>query len=296
MQRRRAIALALGGVASLSLIAGCALPPECTPRMTADQCAQAVGQAAAEKVARSAAEEAQRIADEAVAAGKRKAEEIQKDPWSYVPKVGGLGSSLTFNGAPVPLDRVTWFNWYGATALAHGELRDAYGELQGLHSGVDFLVPIGTPIVSRVTIPGTVLSVDNEQYGYKAGPSNVLVDHGTYLVLYGHTQRGSTPKIDTTINPGDPVASSGSNEAGVAHLHLEVIERYADWTKPAPGQKATRKPGDIRINPVPLFSAELRKQIDDPKVPKGALFYPPEHEWGKPEKQPRITPGGKSFW
>ena len=321
MRRRQAIRLALGSVSvtGLAFLAGCdarTLPPECNPRMTSQECGQAVAQAAAERAAKQAADEAQRQAEGAVAEGRRRLDEFWSDLWKSAPKPtekapvlipkGGPTASFAIVAQPVPIDRVTWFNWFGATEYAWADhLKDEknreYEALQGLHSGLDFLVPLETPIVNCVNQTGRVISVSNSPLDYKADPHNVLVKYDEYLVLYGHTSPNRLPAVGSEIRPGERVASSGTNTRpedgpGTPHLHLEVIPIDDDWRKLPADQQARRKPGNNRINPLPFFSAELQKQLMAVSLKKDRMHYPSEHQWGKPEVQPTITPGGKSFW
>jgi hypothetical protein len=192
-----------------------------------------------------------------------------------------------FEELPVPLNQVTWIQWYGNTEFAYGN-RELYRELQGLHSGLDFCVPTGTPIVSTVNQTGEVISLDGKPYDYKAGPGSILIDYGDFIVLYGHTS-GSDVKLGDDIEPGQIVGYTGS-DGTTEHLHMEVILKDATWEQLPLDKKASTRPGSVRTNPVPFLSPELRKVLDD--KPSGEFHPTDDGRWLTPDDQPDITPGG----
>lgn len=327
MQRRRAVTMIVCTVsaASFALLAGCqqALPPECTPRMTKEECAEAVAWAAGERAAKAAAEEAERVGkaameeaqrqgERAVASGRSWLEERWNDLWKPAEKPSAQGppqkgpavvpkaeapTALQIVRQPVPFEKVTWFNPYGATTLAHGKLRGAYGELQGFHSGLDFLVEPETPITSCVNLTGKVISVSNEPFPYKTGPHNVVVRYDHHLVLYGHVSANERPSVGDMIGPGDRVGKSGEDDWGVKHLHLEILLIAPDVTNLPCKPPADSRPAIVRTNPLPFFSPALRQQLDTAMLDKRDTMYLPEdHEWHSPDNQPNIVPGCPSLW
>lgn len=115
-------------------------------------------------------------------------------------------------------------NNYSYLTYARGE--DYYHNLQGLHNGLDFVMPEGTPLCSVDW--GVVVHVSRreEDNPYGAGPYSILIRYGRYVALYGHLQ-GLTPATHVFVKTGDLVApgqliglSGISNNA--PHLHFEM--------------------------------------------------------------------------
>jgi hypothetical protein len=124
------------------------------------------------------------------------------DPVGAAPVFAG---TFQFIEAPVSMSNVSDTNWYGNINFAQEDGKGFYDALQGFHSGVDFLIDRdrdglldeGEPIRSTVNRTGKVISINNVQppgYYWGAGPGNVAVDYGDYIVLYGHTLK--TPPVD----------------------------------------------------------------------------------------------------
>lgn len=91
-------------------------------------------------------------------------------------------------------------------------------EANGLHKGVDFAVPEGTPVYAAGK--GTVLNADDDSNGYGIC---VIIDHGGDLAtLYAHLSKALVNEGDE-IGAGDLIGYSGKtgNVYG-AHLHFEV--------------------------------------------------------------------------
>jgi len=197
---------------------------------------------------------------------------------------------MVFKESPVPWDRVGSINWYGNTQYAYDNRDKLYSALQGLHSGIDFGVPKGTPIKNTFDCPGKVIAVDGKPYNYGANqPGSIVVDYGDYLVLYGHTSR-SDVKIGDIVKPGDPIGTTGVSN-GYAHLHLEVIKKHPDWDSLPPEKQTGRRPGDDRTNPIPFLDPELRKQLEKKQWD---TFHPnPGAKWMSPDDQPDIHPGDR---
>ncbi len=166
-------------------------------RLTAAQAEQATLQATLEAQARGAsAAEAARAAA-AAAAGR-----------AYTPTVGGTGF-------PTP--------------AASGPITSPYGTrfhpillVWKLHSGTDFGVPCGTPVVAAAD--GTVISA-----GWGGGYGNrVLIDHGIVsgvdlVTTYNHLT--SVVVTGGTVKRGQLIAYSGTTGYSTGcHLHFETLE------------------------------------------------------------------------
>jgi hypothetical protein len=95
-------------------------------------------------------------------------------------------------------------------------------------------------------------------------------------------------------NFGDIIAYSGSDDqkpTPLPHLHLEVIEKTEK--KPC----ADSRPGCIRTNPVPFFSASLHKEVEGKKQEGPSNFYqwPKCDQWLSEFDQPDITPAAPLY-
>jgi murein DD-endopeptidase MepM/ murein hydrolase activator NlpD len=129
---------------------------------------------------------------------------------------------LPFAAPPGPS---TWLlgGLYGNTTGAYrfGDLWYKAG--QGLHFGLDFVVPCGTPIVSIGD--GEVVQADWTARG--AGPHNLIVRHPDQgvTVLYGHLHERPNLVPGQKVHRGEVVAKSGDPDLTCdsrPHLHLEV--------------------------------------------------------------------------
>src|SRR5690606_24729918 len=90
---------------------------------------------------------------------------------------------------------------YGNTTGAYRFGDQWYSAGQGLHFGLDFSAPCGSPLVA--VADGTVAFVDNLNFG--SAPHNVILRHEVLGLtsLYGHLQSRSTLVEGTTISQGD---------------------------------------------------------------------------------------------
>jgi len=130
--------------------------------------------------------------------------------------------TLPFTEAPGP---ESWLvgQFYGNTVDAFTYRRQWYGAGQGIHFGLDFFAPCGTPIVAAAD--GMVHAVDAPSFG--AGPHNVVLTHPGigFSTVYGHMNETSLLIEGQPINRGDLVGTVGDPD-GVCtsrpHLHFEV--------------------------------------------------------------------------
>ena len=112
---------------------------------------------------------------------------------------------------------------YGNTTGAYRFGDQWYSAGQGLHFGLDFSAPCGSPLVA--VADGTVAFVDNLNFG--SAPHNVILRHEALGLtsLYGHLQSRSTLVEGTAISQGDFVGYSGDPDSTCIsrpHLHLEI--------------------------------------------------------------------------
>lgn len=151
--------------------------------------------------------------------------------------VDGPPFSLPFADPPGPN---TWLyqQHYGNTTQAfnYGDVWYEFG--QGLHFGLDLIVPCDTPVLAIAD--GVVTYVDGPGFG--AEPHNLVLDHpGTgYVSLYGHLREQPRLVRGDTVRRGQQIGISGDPDGSCEsrpHLHLEI--RSTDY--------------QIAYNPLPFF-------------------------------------------
>jgi len=116
------------------------------------------------------------------------------------------------------------------------------------HAGVDFTMPIGTPLYAPTS--GTVVYLRDNIANYPPGPTpshkdddtenggygNIMivkmdspVDGGTYWECHHLSPNTAKFKINDHVNQGDLIALSGSNGASTGpHLHFEVDTQFCN--------------------------------------------------------------------
>jgi murein DD-endopeptidase MepM/ murein hydrolase activator NlpD len=113
---------------------------------------------------------------------------------------------------------------YGNTSGAYNQRDTMYRLGQGVHFGIDFSTPCGTPVVAIGD--GVVDAVDGP---YGSAPHNVMINHPNgYSSLYGHLKERSTLRAGQTVVAGQPVGLSGDPYEtcrSAPHLHLEIRDR-----------------------------------------------------------------------
>ncbi len=151
--------------------------------------------------------------------------------------VDGPPFSLPLADPPGPN---TWLyeQAYGNTTSAfnYGDVWYEFG--QGLHFGVDFETPCGTPV--RAIADGVVAYVDAAGFG--AEPHSLVLTHpGTgYVSLYGHLLKTPTYVRGDSVRRGEVIGISGDPDGSCGsrpHLHLEI--RSQDY--------------QLAYNPLPFF-------------------------------------------
>ncbi len=143
-----------------------------------------------------------------------------------------------FAGSPGP---GSWFvaQWYGNTVWSH---QHPYLSGQGMHFGIDFNAPCGTPVL--VIGDGVVFAVDGP---YGSAPHNVVIQHPNGLFsLYGHLLERAPLAVGQPVRAGQPIARSGDPTEACdldPHLHLEVRRNAMRET----------------VNPVPLMAVDWHR-------------------------------------
>lgn len=105
----------------------------------------------------------------------------------------------------------------GWVSSGFGFRDDPFTDRQTFHRGLDFSLPVGTPV--RATAAGMVMAVEQQRGFGKV----VKVDHGNGVVtLYAHLDKALVKKGDR-VERGDTIALSGSSgRSSAPHLHYEV--------------------------------------------------------------------------
>jgi murein DD-endopeptidase MepM/ murein hydrolase activator NlpD len=105
----------------------------------------------------------------------------------------------------------------GWLSSRYGKRRDPFTGRQAFHRGLDFSLPVGTPV--RVTASGRVAVVEKQRGLGRL----VKVDHGNGLMtVYAHLQEALV-KEGQEIARGEIIARSGNSGRSTApHLHYEV--------------------------------------------------------------------------
>jgi murein DD-endopeptidase MepM/ murein hydrolase activator NlpD len=166
------------------------------------------------------------------------------DALSATQPVFGL---LPIEGQP----RISQF--YGYTRFAAGNGRHFYTQTQGQHSGIDFAVNVGTPLVAIDY--GVVVWAGFNQGGltFGAGPRSIIVRYGAIYALYGHTSSESVRR-GQAVEPGQVIGHSGFPSAPHLHFELRPVPERVHGDR-NPGQNPVN-PG-FAVNPIDYFSPDL---------------------------------------
>lgn len=104
----------------------------------------------------------------------------------------------------------------------------------GNHKGIDFAVPVGTPIYAMSDGVVNVCGWENysnpkQGFGLRIRQQVVLDDGQTMTLVYGHLSKISTAPGNQVIK-GDLIAHSGnSGHTTGPHLHVELVDSKAQY-------------------------------------------------------------------
>ncbi len=150
---------------------------------------------------------------------------------------------------------------YGYTRFAAGAGRRFYGATQGRHSGIDFAVPTGTPLLAIDYGVVVWAGPNSNGISFGAGPRSIIVRYGSIYALYGHTLSESVRR-GQAVCPGQEIGRSGYPSA--PHLHFELRPVPASMLNNHDPEQRPVNPG-FAVNPLDYFSADLmgyfRKQL-----------------------------------
>lgn len=105
----------------------------------------------------------------------------------------------------------------GINAAYNAKDADLWGSTNGNHTGMDYNVPVGTPV--KAAMDGVVSQVDiNADYG-----TSIMIDHANGMQsIYAHLS-GKNVKVGDQVKRGQNIGKSGeSGNASGPHLHFEV--------------------------------------------------------------------------
>ncbi len=168
---------------------------------------------------------------------------------------------------------------YGNTVGAFRNADRWYGAGQGLHFGLDFGMPCGTPLVAVAA--GQVMFVDNLNFGSR--PHNVIIQHPQLGLssLYGHLLEKSELVEGAWVTQGQFIGYSGDPDETCQsrpHLHYEL--RSIGYR--------------TAINPVPYIDANWHSLASI-----GSFSYPifeqdlnNARQWLNIDSQPDVAFGG----
>lgn len=105
----------------------------------------------------------------------------------------------------------------GWLSSSYGYRKDPFTGKSRFHRGLDFSVPVGTPV--RATADGVVLQIKHE----RGMGRMVRLDHGNHLTTtYAHLSDW-TVKVGQRVRRGETIGHSGNTGRSTApHLHYEV--------------------------------------------------------------------------
>jgi murein DD-endopeptidase MepM/ murein hydrolase activator NlpD len=149
---------------------------------------------------------------------------------------------------------------YGYTKFAKSHATQFYSQTQGRHSGMDFMVPVGTQLLSigyGLVVGAGVPSTPDAPFG-GCKPFVILVRYGTVYAVYGHCSQVKVQR-GQLVRPGDVLGLSG--EFNGPHLHFELRPVPANVLGNRDLGQAAVNPS-IALNPMPFFSAELNAYFD----------------------------------
>ncbi|HLF25861.1 MAG TPA: M23 family metallopeptidase [Anaerolineae bacterium] len=183
---------------------------------------------------------------------------------------------LPVAGPPGP-DAWYFGQTYGNTVGAFFQRDTTYRAGQGLHFGLDFAMPCGTPVVAIGD--GTVAKVDAPEHGSRPHNLLLLLDAG-YVALYGHLFERPALQVGQRVVQGDVVGLSGDSFAtchSAPHLHLEIRStNYAIAYNPIDVIEADWD----SLALIGAFSRGFERDLDNPR------------QWQQLDDQPDTAFGG----
>lgn len=143
---------------------------------------------------------------------------------------------------------------YGYTRWAVGDGKKFYESTQGFHPGIDFAVPVGTPLLA-IEYGLVVYAGPAKDAPFSGAPEHtVIVRYGSVYAIYGHCSAVQV-KAAELINPGQTIALSGEF-GGQPHLHFEVRPVPTHLLNNVELKQPASNPG-FAVNPLYYFNDEM---------------------------------------
>ncbi len=151
---------------------------------------------------------------------------------------------LPISGQP----RISQF--YGYTKYSK-QRTDIYSQTQARHSGLDFAVPEGTPLLA--ISHGVVLCAGQGCPFGANKPGSIVVRYGAVYAVYGHARSAQVRK-GQLVQPGDVLGESGTFVG--PHLHFELRPVPESMLSNRDPNQNPVNPG-VALNPINFFTATL---------------------------------------
>lgn len=171
-----------------------------------------------------------------------------------------LGMSPTKAGGSVTVsDSGTW-----TRPVRNGRLTQSYGRpnsnyAAGHHTGLDYGVPIGTPVYAAAA--GQVVRVTN---GGAYGQRIEIEHNGKVWTLYAHLSQAAV-RVGQTVSAGQLIGKSGnSGNSHGAHLHFEVragANRYSNTVDPMKYLDGSTTPSAYLEGPMDLLPPDSTETV-----------------------------------
>ncbi|MFN8457466.1 MAG: M23 family metallopeptidase [Anaerolineae bacterium] len=191
----------------------------------------------------------------------------------------------TFTNWPLSWQFVGRINGYGANNFSYNQYEKykndltndgyAYKYTYGMHSGfdfntVDFDGQSKDGFLLFTMAEGTVWYAGESFVNrFGAGPHHIIIRHGDYLVIYGHTSaRAPLVKEGDKVKANYPIGFSGKDNTGFPHLHLEV--RKLPGNIPDRNRRCNATYDDlteaewyssVTYNPLNFFASNIQSEI-----------------------------------
>lgn len=150
--------------------------------------------------------------------------------------------------------------------IAAGKNYDEHQYVRGVgngHKGIDYAMPVGTPISPKVE--GTLRYNTRDPKGW-GNAAEIVDDNGRVLQRFAHLSRFEAPE-GTRVKPGQVIAMSGNTGRSTGpHLHVENF--YADG-------------GIARLNKggIPRYQSQGLVDADVPEAQELTDLYKPRSIW-----------------
>lgn len=107
---------------------------------------------------------------------------------------------------------------FSKISSGYGIRKDPFTGKENFHKGIDYIIPIETPVKSA--LDGTVFKIENSNTGF--GLSIIIKHESNFYTLYGHLSKISV-FAGEKVSQGQTIGFSGnSGRSTGAHLHFAI--------------------------------------------------------------------------